>query len=256
MSLRSPPQATPQSGQTPPHSLWRNTWGPSRCARGPGSALAPLRRGGGSGTPGWGVWGGTPSPGRAGASPPPPSPPRTATRCQGSGKRSRSWQREGALGWGWLSCTCCTLQPSRSPWCGGQQSVCRSRRAPRSWSRRPSWRSALCPGPSCPFGGCRLGRSSGQLDLWVSAILVRKRHLSTVYASMSGCYRGCEPKQHAQKSFDSFTCSPSSCVKVSKTLTGWERRGCAHRENDKQRPQYHPEGVVAILHKVTGGIFH
>lgn len=97
--LHSPRLPTPLPGQTPPHSPWQNTWGLSTCARGLGSAPAPWQLGGVSGTPGWDGWGGTASPGRAGASPPSP-PLQTATKCQDSGKRSRSWQREGAPGWG------------------------------------------------------------------------------------------------------------------------------------------------------------
>lgn len=176
--LHSPRLATPLPDQTHPHSPWQSTRGSSMCAHGLGSAPASWQRGGVSGIPGWGGWRGTPFPGRAGASPPSP-PLQTATKCQGNGKRSRSWRREGAPGWGELSCTCCIEQPSRTPWCGARQSVCRSRRALRSWSRRPTGCSTLYPGPSCPCGGCTLGRRSGspEVNLWAWMFLVREMRL-------------------------------------------------------------------------------
>lgn len=175
--LPHPPlPVTPLPDQTPRHSSWQNIWGSSMCAHGPGNAPAPWQQGGGSGTPGSNGWRGTPFPGPAGESPPSP-PLQIATRCQGSGKRSRSWQMEGAPGWGWQSCTGCMLPPSRTPCCGGQKSVCRGRRAPRSWSRKPTGCWVLCPGPSCPCGGCRLVQHSGdpQLDRWFWTLLMREK---------------------------------------------------------------------------------
>lgn len=172
--LHFPQQAILLSDQTSPHSYWQSIWGSPMCARGPGSAPAPWQQVVVSGTQGWDAWRGTPSPGPAGASPPSPLE-LTATRCQGTGMKSRSWQREGAPGWGWQSRTGCISRTSRTPCCGGQKSVWRSSRAPRSWSRRQTGCSELCPGPSCPCEDCRLAQSSDapRLDLCLWRVLVR-----------------------------------------------------------------------------------
>lgn len=171
----SPQLVTPLPGQTPLHSPWQNTWGSSMCAHGPESAPTSLQRVEGSERPRWGGWRETQSPNSAGAFL--PSPPRqTATKSRGCGKRSHSWQKQGAPGWGWHCCTCCILVPCRTLCCGGQQIVCRSSRVRRSWSRRPTGWWALCPVPGCPCAGCRRVRSSGypQPDLWVWMFLLGK----------------------------------------------------------------------------------
>lgn len=163
-SPRSPPWASPLPHQTPPCSSWQNTWESSMFGHDPGSVLGPWQQGVESGTPQWGGWRGTPSPGPAAA--PPPSPPlQTATTCQESGKRSRSWQTAGEPGWKQQRCTCCTLLVSRTPCCTGQPSVCRSSRVPMSWNRRWTGWSTLCPGPSSPCVDYRLGQSIGSVCL-------------------------------------------------------------------------------------------
>lgn len=153
-------------GRTSPDSPWRNTWGSPMFGPGPGSAPEPWRPAGASGTPRSSAWRGTPSPGPPGASPLWP-PLRTATKCSGGGKRSRSWPRAGARGRGQPSRTCCIWLRNRPPSCGGCRFVCRSSRARRSWSRTLSGCWELCPEPSCPCAGCRLVRSNCSPDLEV-----------------------------------------------------------------------------------------
>jgi len=269
----------PLPGQTSPRSLWQNTRGLSTCALCPGSAPAPWQPGGGSETPGWGGWGGSSSPGRAGAFPPSP-PLRTATKWSGSGKKSRSWQREGAPGRGCRSCTCCISLRGRTPCCGATPSLWRRSRAPRSWSRRPTGCSEFCPGPSCPCAGCRLGRSSGspQLDLW--SFLVRKKRCVYVLSKVSERERRALVlhqvdyrwwvriplpqmcSKHVDTRFSriaremfifTFTSSWSACgrsLKIHKLkLTGRQRRWCANRDQDEESPQSHLEGVVLFYSK-------